>query len=244
MLNQSGISKVSAVTLNQIDMFPQESVAVGIVVSDGNYVTVDGKKIVKAGTPLYGDLTARGTKFEKAVNVGENIPGVYTVQIKTAATAGDIITVENVDYTHGAEESVANKVFIGTSAAEQVTSLLKMVACDDFTVAAVAGSADKIKFTQKVADTGNTPVVRVTKAPSTGAIVVGNIVTTTVAVEGSVESNAVGVLLHDVEVTNGDANGTLLIGGYVNLDRLDATTAVLITSEVKAALKGNITFLK
>lgn len=57
-------------------------------------------------------------------------------------------------------------------------------------------------------------------------------------------SNAVGILLHDVDVTAGAENGTLLIFGFVDLNKVDATTAALVTSEVKTALKGGVTFLK
>lgn len=49
-------------------------------------------------------------------------------------------------------------------------------------------------------------------------------------------SNAVGVLLHDVDVTAGDANGTLLIFGFVNKNRIDETTKALITADVQTAL--------
>lgn len=52
----------------------------------------------------------------------------------------------------------------------------------------------------------------------------------------STGSNAVGILLHDVDVTAGENNGTLLIFGFVNTNRIDATTKTLITAEVKAAL--------
>lgn len=52
----------------------------------------------------------------------------------------------------------------------------------------------------------------------------------------STGSNAVGILLHDVDVTAGENNGTLLIFGFVNTNRIDATTKALITAEVKAAL--------
>lgn len=55
---------------------------------------------------------------------------------------------------------------------------------------------------------------------------------------------AVGVLLHDVDVTDADANGSLLIWGFVNLDRIDTTTAALLTSAVKTSLAGKVTFLK
>jgi len=59
----------------------------------------------------------------------------------------------------------------------------------------------------------------------------------------AVEGNAVGVLLHDVDVTNGNANGTLMIEGYINIDKVDATTLALNTAGVKAAM-GKVTFLK
>lgn len=55
---------------------------------------------------------------------------------------------------------------------------------------------------------------------------------------------AVGVLLHDVDVTDSDANGALLIWGFVNLSRLDTTTAGLITSTRETELAGRIWFLK
>lgn len=48
------------------------------------------------------------------------------------------------------------------------------------------------------------------------------------------------VLLHDVDVTNGDANGTALIFGFVNINRVDSTTA----AKLKAGTFAGITFLK
>lgn len=133
MLNQTGIKKETYVSTNQILFNVEPQVSVGIVVDDSVQATANslGKKIVKAGTPLTGDLTNRLTPF----------------------------------------------------------------------IAAKAGSASEA-------------------------------------------SDAVGVLLHDVEVTTGDANGTLLIFGFVNLDRIDETTQGKLTSYVKTALAGRVTFLK
>lgn len=133
MLNQTGIKKETYGSTNQILFNVEPQVSVGIVVDDSVQATANslGKKIVKAGTPLTGDLTNRLTQF-------------------TAAKAGS--------------ESEA--------------------------------------------------------------------------------SDAVGVLLHDVDVTTGDANGTLLIFGFVNLDRIDETTQGKLTSYVKTALAGRVTFLK
>lgn len=48
------------------------------------------------------------------------------------------------------------------------------------------------------------------------------------------------VLLHDVDVTSGDANGTALIFGFVNVNRLDSDVVV----KVKAAGEiGKVTFI-
>lgn len=133
MLNQTGIKKETYGSTNQILFNVEPQVSVGIVVDDSVQETANslGKKIVKAGTPLTGDLTNRLTPF----------------------------------------------------------------------TAVKAGSASEA-------------------------------------------SDAVGVLLHDVDVTTGDANGTLLIFGFVNLDRIDETTQGKLTSYVKTALAGRVTFLK
>ena len=132
MFNNTGITKVTGAAPVQILFNVQNQMSVSIVVDDAYSVTRDGKKIVPAGTPLSGDLTARETAF---------------VQAKDATSAGN------------------------------------------------DGKA------------------------------------------------ATGVLLHDVDVTNGDNNGTLLIWGFVDLNKLDTTTASLITATRKSEMK-NITFLK
>lgn len=49
-------------------------------------------------------------------------------------------------------------------------------------------------------------------------------------------SDAVGVLLHDVDVTVGDNNGAILLFGFVNTNRIDDTTKAKLTSYVKKAL--------
>ena len=64
MLNQSGITKVSATTEKQILFAPEMAVGVSCKVANtGVEAGTDGKKMVLAGTPLYGSLTARDTAF-------------------------------------------------------------------------------------------------------------------------------------------------------------------------------------
>lgn len=123
MLNQTGVRKETYGNTNQILFAVEHQVSMGVVVSKALGVAEGTKKVVKAGTPLTGDLDARTTAF-------------------TAASAGS----------------------------------------------------------------------------STEA------------------SDAVGVLLHDVDVTTGDANGTLLLFGFVNTNRIDATTKAKLTDTVKKAM--------
>lgn len=56
-------------------------------------------------------------------------------------------------------------------------------------------------------------------------------------------NTAVGVLLHDVDVTAGNANGTLLVFGFVNLNRLETDTKALVTADVITKLNAKVTFL-
>lgn len=58
----------------------------------------------------------------------------------------------------------------------------------------------------------------------------------TAATGAGASNNAVGILLHDVDVTEGDNNGTLLIFGFVNTNRIDETTRGKITADVKSKL--------
>lgn len=60
------------------------------------------------------------------------------------------------------------------------------------------------------------------------------------AASDSTASDMNAVLLHDVDVTGGKANGTALVFGFVNLNRVDETTA----TKLKAGTFGLITFLK
>lgn len=123
MLNQTGVRKETYGNTNQILFAVEHQVSMGVVVSKALGVAEGTKKVVKAGTPLTGNLDERTTVF-------------------TAATAGS----------------------------------------------------------------------------STEA------------------SDAVGVLLHDVDVTTGDANGTLLLFGFVNTNRIDATTKAKLTDTIKKAM--------
>ena len=67
----------------------------------------------------------------------------------------------------------------------------------------------------------------------------------TVAVKGDGTNAMNAVLLHDVDVTSGNANGTALVFGFVNLNRVDTDVATLITTATGNANASKLlTFMK
>lgn len=85
MLNQTGITKVSAGTRNTILYDTKLFFALSCKVSDAGVTEVKGKKIVKAGTPLKGSLNDRDAAYS------------------VTSSADDVIAIleHDVDVTNG-----------------------------------------------------------------------------------------------------------------------------------------------
>lgn len=234
MLNKSGIAKTTLTAPKQILANVDLQASVGCIVPTAVGVEVGAKKIVKAGTPIFvnfGNLQA-----DAAAAVGPTV-GVFTLQITTAFAANEVITIAGVNYTCKATEDVGGKQFAGADAAAQVTSLLKMVKTDKYDVAAVSGATDKLGFTQKVADVTDTTGPTVSKTSTTG--VIGSVTKVT---DPSAGTTANAVLLHDVDVTSGKANGTALYIGVVNTNRLEDDVKAMVAYGVNTI--GGVSFVK
>ena len=84
---------------------------------------------------------------------------------------------------------------------------------------------------------------KIAKAGTPIKIDLMNLQTAAQAATGAVALNA--VLLHDVDVTNGNANGTALIFGFVNVNRVEPDVAALIaTAAAASGASSKITFMK
>lgn len=84
---------------------------------------------------------------------------------------------------------------------------------------------------------------KIAKAGTPIKIDLMNLQTAAVKADGTTALNA--VLLHDVDVTAGNANGTALIFGFVNVNRVDSDVATAITTAVAAdGVSQMITFMK
>lgn len=96
-------------------------------------------------------------------------------------------------------------------------------------------------FSCKVANTGISADANGKKIAKAGMPLTGNLTargtafakaTTTSGV-----SNAVGILLHDVDVTDGTKNAQVVVFGFIDLNKLDTDVQELVTAEVKTALR-------
>lgn len=87
MLNVDGVTKTTLTSSKQISAFPDMEVSVGVIVKQAVGVAVGSKKIAKAGTPLHGDLTARGTAFEASVDTSK--PAIGVLKHDVDVTSGD-----------------------------------------------------------------------------------------------------------------------------------------------------------
>jgi hypothetical protein len=200
-----GFKKSVAVNTKQILFCTDPQVSVGIIVDDtGVNAGDDGRKIVKAGTPMYGSLLDRATPF--------TITGSDTDPTATATTVGTGITAATV--TAATFATAVNNIGGTYPFAYDGTKWLIFI----------GGSEEAVDLT----DYG----IEVTGTAATDDMIV---VTFTAGVDGK----AVGVLLHDVDVTDGDDNGTLLIFGFVNINRLDADVQTAITTAA-SDLEGKV----
>lgn len=86
-----------------------------------------------------------------------------------------------------------------------------------------------------VDDTGVTADSRGKKIIKAGTPVAGDLMNRTEPFQKAA-TGVEGVLVHDVDVTVGEANASLLLFGFVNVSRLDDETKALITDGVKEEL--------
>lgn len=74
------------------------------------------------------------------------------------------------------------------------------------------------------------------KIVKAGTPLKGTLGTATAMTKATDGTGIAGLLLHDVDVTDGDSNGAVLVFGFVNLSRLESDTKALVTEPIKTAL--------
>lgn len=100
MLNQTGIIKKSYVNVKNILVDEKNSTALSIVVANtGVTADTDGKKIIKAGTPVYGSLEARNTAFTISGSEGEAPAGIilHDVDVTSGNKNSQVVIFGTID---------------------------------------------------------------------------------------------------------------------------------------------------
>lgn len=88
--------------------------------------------------------------------------------------------------------------------------------------------------------TANDGSKKIVKAGTPLKLDLTNLQTPATAGTVGAEGTANAVLLHDVDVTSGDANGTALLFGFVNFNRLDTTVQAKLTA---GSVVGGVTVI-
>ena len=100
----------------------------------------------------------------------------------------------------------------------------------------IANNSYMVTLPAQVTNTGVDADSNGKKILRAGTPVTGNIEKRDTAFTKTNGNTAKAILLHDVDVTNGASNATIVLAGVVDLLKIDETTAALITSDVKTAL--------
>ena len=133
MLNQTKVTITSGVTRKTILVDPQNSTAVSCMIANtGLEADSAGKKIVKAGTPLAGSLTARGTAFTVASEsevssvTTSNAVGIAMHDVDvTAGTANGAILISGIVDKNKLDSDVQSKI---TAATEKALKMIQFIA--------------------------------------------------------------------------------------------------------------------
>lgn len=127
MLNRTGIRKETYNNTTQILFAVDHQISMGIIVSDAMGVEENGRKIVKAGFPLTGDLDARTTAFTEANSDGSDVVGILLHDVDvTAGEANGTILLHGFVNTNRIDETTKGKL---VEAVTKALPMIKFVAC-------------------------------------------------------------------------------------------------------------------
>lgn len=117
----------------QIMIADSEMISLPVRIANTGVSAVEGKKIVKAGTPIYGDLKTRNTAFAISGTSGAKPAGIVLHDVDvTAGTENGVIVIfgvvdlEKVEASvqtalTTAEANLAGKIFITTGSGNAIS---------------------------------------------------------------------------------------------------------------------------
>lgn len=127
MLNQGGITKVTGMTKKSIVIDNKLMFATSCMIANTGVSAGDGgRKIVKAGTPLKGDVTNRETAFEVATTSTDNVVGIaeFDVDVTDGNANGACILFGFIDESK-LDSDVTEKITTVTKAKLPMITFIK-----------------------------------------------------------------------------------------------------------------------
>lgn len=205
-----------------------EFVATVVTVGDtGVSANADGKKIVKAGTVI------GGSTKKVLENPGEPVVDKVTPAIKATKTIGT--TTSGIVYTANAAGADGNNISIKLVDPGTTGDLGVVVTGSDIVVNLKYASA-LVSTALEVVEAINAnkdASALITAAPLTTGEGVAAAATKTSLAGGAdiaVANYAEGVLLYDVDVTNGPREGSMVIWGFIDLAKVDPVDSTVMTA--------------
>lgn len=181
--------------------------------SGGVITTDEGRKIIPQGSYLFGTSNSLITNPQQMAKVVSPSSTKATVTIGTklvikAKAEGDVAI--EVELKKGTSKSVSVE-----ATASKVTVSLGVNKSDNI----VSTYGDVVKAINDNMD-ANTLIVASLASEADADVVAVAGTGTTASGATTVSSNIDGVLLHSVDVTDGEATGAMMIAGYINMDNM------------------------
>lgn len=124
MLNQTGITEKSGTTRKTILVDEFNSTAFSIVIGDeGISAGSDGKKIIKAGTPIAGDLKVRNTAWKKETTTPKGIL-LHDVDVTAGEANAQVVVFGFIDVSK-VEDDVQSMLNSTVEAALKMVQFVK-----------------------------------------------------------------------------------------------------------------------
>jgi hypothetical protein len=127
MLNQTGVVKTSyGYGEKRLIVDEQNSTSFSCVVSSANVSAVEGKKIIKAGIPLFGSLTARNTPFTVSGAQGAKPVGIalHDVDVTAGTANGQVLVSGFVDISK-IDDSTVKSALVSAEANLKLITLVQ-----------------------------------------------------------------------------------------------------------------------
>ena len=240
---------------NTIDVILKRLFSLPIML-DSDVVTADsdGLKIVKAGTPIGASVAQVETAtIPAAALVGNAGAGNYDVVVTSALVTGSPLTVAVAVANDDDNAAIAGKIQVALAAVTAIAAHYTVGgAASTLILTALVAAADDA--TLNVELFASTSTATVTSGGTLANVATSaNTTTTTVAaavlkdnrtVKGMVQNNAAaqGILISDIDVTDGDREAAILLNGTVSLTKIESSTGLTIAATAKTALT-DVTFV-